>query len=278
MRYIFLLVLFCCSPKAPKADPKPVDKKLLAEQKYVELLTKATDSFDFIYHWPDPLDCDGVLFAGLAYAGGVAIVDYTASERTPGHLYRTPVEPCSDPTSRDMATGYLWSIWAAKDCNAWERFKDYLEMHSFVIDRLAEGFSSQMTGNLIGILGRMGQTMCDKETVYAAVPGLYTKNEKYYQKRLATLNILLNHSVAKYALYQTSQAEVEVLCYNRDTDPTNPLYEASCQLFTDGDYTRAIDLFLDDTNIPLTWSKDWPMLMLAERIFTGRILLENLAP
>jgi hypothetical protein len=118
---------------------------------------------------PSATDCDGVLWAGEACAGGVD-VKISAFEYSPGEIGRRPAATCwkdgknlgADTTiSRDGLTGYMRCLWDRQDLDGLKRLADYGEKHAFVMgEPLADG-RVVLGPNLTGTLGRMIYALSD---------------------------------------------------------------------------------------------------------------------
>lgn len=268
MRNVLITVFFfaACSSK-------------IAEQKVAEPSTKIEalkEAYDgrlkaIAKGWPNPNDCDGLLWAGLAKAAGIEL-DLDLAEYSPGELHRRPRPPCwengedkgsKSTISRDMVLGWLWAKWRDKDAAAIKRFQDRAESKNFVIgqpypERIGE---TLLTGNLIGLLGRISCEMFKNCPIYRKIEPVHSKSSTDYVQHLTVLFIVLNGEVwgKKEVSYdsavslaypaETTQADIKesekkVLEWHYEQNKKDALFCTAWHLYEDGNFDQCIDLLM----------------------------------
>lgn len=143
LRLIFgLLFIVACGHKASSAPP--ASPSLQEEYARVHLaLVMASSSH--VGQWPSAVDCDGLLWAGVAAAAG-APVDLTPSLTAEGRPTRRPNADCGPTeskatTSTDMLTGLILGGLSSGQKLVLERLAVYADANSLVVGRPATAVS-----------------------------------------------------------------------------------------------------------------------------------------
>lgn len=258
--------------------------------------------------WPDPMDCDGVLHAGVARAGGVEWVRTDLMENGFGKLGRrvSTAAPCwtleqgdvgsKSETSGDMAQGFLLAAWRARDLGAVERLAAYGEAHSVDVLGLPawvlgdpypdEAGAVLMKPGAVGLVGRMLEALTDGavQKDYRVIPAVYGADGEDYQEALAVRGIVLNGEVmtalgAKGVteggfLIEIDGAQFEVLKKLAERRPFDPLFQAAYARYS-GDYEPAYDALFATEMICPSYTRGSLGNCLANWLFAASIVLKN---
>lgn len=249
--------------------------------------------------WPVSDDCDQVLWAGLLKASG-SPVDLAPAEKAPGVLGRRWDRDCWDnadlgsksTTSQDMALGWLWGQWAARDLEAVRRFADYGERNPVLVDGMPAwvigapypAMASRVVWrpNGVGLVGRMLYALSGGaiEKAYRHLPSVYQarEGEEPYEGHLATLGITLSGEVDEagsgtafsLGINGEQRARLEGLTVKYPEDWT---HAAAYAVYT-GDYERALGLLLSDTACPL-YAPDAPYCQVSW-LFAAHLVLKRI--
>lgn len=294
-----LVLMVGCAPKAEPAKQKQAQFSDL-RQAYDARLAAIT----WPDGWPSKIDCDALLWAGLASAAGVD-VDLSLAEYEPGKMHRRPPPPCFEngedkgsksTISQDMLTGYLWAIWRSRDRDAAERLASYGEANAWV---MGEGLKSRtiMRTNLQGILGRMLYQMSRgfDDRLYRRWFMAYLPVSEDYEQHIQAHGIILNAEIdeylrvnnmdatkadpdhgASFALLDVSAGNFNRLKSLAEASPSDPLFHAGLGIYT-GDMSPAIALLLDETNPPPTYVRGKDPAAYAESywLFTANLVLRR---
>lgn len=279
------LVAACCviaqcnvgQRQSPK-DASPRDERVdLLREKEVLVLAELADASDKATGWPSAVDCDALLWAGLAAAVG-APVDIAQAEYSPGEMHRRPRPPCWTPDggdqgskssiSRDMLLGYLWALWERADVGAMQRLASYGEEHSWVMGG-GDPARIGMGPNLKGLLGRMLEKVRGGTRDYRLLPTTYLPGGKDYERHLAMLGLLLEGEV-KGGLYQAELAALEAVADDHD----DALASAARGSYS-GDMTRALELLLSDAYAPPSYVRGAAAYRHVHWLFAAEIVLRR---
>ena len=261
----FLLLLTSCS-YLTKHEGKQTDASLPLDglrEKYNAVYQEVESELDPATGWISHIDCDSLLWNGLACSLGFP-VNIELAEYEPGLMGRRPREPhgqcfteengdvgSKSSMSRDSATGYLSCLWGRKDLLAMQRFATRSENNDWFIgipkDRF---FETNLYFNLAGLLGRMIYVASSgaDDRYYRRTGYLYPPVEKDFERNIQTQGILLQDGVdAAYNLTTAINKEMlDRLKENAAAYPDDFLFSAALGRFT-GDQSRALDLLLSDT-------------------------------
>lgn len=253
---LILPFLISCGKQDKKKEIEEFSRHGELEKKYHEVLAEARRSFDPKTGWPSATDCDGTLWAGLAKASGVESVQLGLAEHGgQGQIHRRPYDPCwadgqdrgsASTVSRDMILGYMWGA----DKGAIKRLVEYGKPRNWVMGAPYPEQASRvlLTGNLIGLLGRMNceyNEICEN---FRHIPPVYTKDTKDYVTHLTVLYILLNGRDIKTV--SVSSEEKEMLKWLVEVDPKNATFQAAKAIYTDQTFDVAASLLLDGDYVP----------------------------
>lgn len=255
-------------PFAPGEDA--IDALELVYSQRLEAYTEATLAQS---GWPSVSDCDATKWAAQACMGGAG-VSIELAEYRPGRIERRPKEPhgtcfsldrgdlgAKASTSRDMIAPYMACLWERRDLAGLQRLADYGESHDWMMGDPIYEPRVFLGTNLIGLLGRMVYALSDgaDDRYYRRLFKLYPKVQEDYEQELQVLGIQLQGDVSE-ALRQRSLAEplqedLGLLGINdqmmarldelAQANPDNYYFHAVRSIYS-GDYTRAVDLLLED--------------------------------
>lgn len=286
MKYITLLLLLTsCATKGIIAPPPiPSTSVEALRVAYEAKKIEAQKVFDKETGWPSATDCDGLLWAGLAKAAGVATVRLEQAEFEPGHVYRRPKLPCwntsgiheaESTVSRDMVLGYLWGLWRSDDGDALKRLREYGESHDWVMgepfpERLSDVL---MNGNLIGLIGRMSCKM-DKGCPWYKITGaVHSQETKDYVRHLSVLFALLNQEVGP--LLGATTDDKKEIDWLYEQDPNDALMSAAYHMYEDGDFSESMRLLLSDSYSYPSYVRGSDSYPLVHWLFTAKLVLNN---
>ncbi len=277
LKLIALIFVTFVSCSKPTVDEKalPNDKISALKKRYEEKYQEAKEKFDKKTGWPSARDCDGTLWAGLAKASRADFVRLELAEYDAGEIHRRPESSgecypgeSASTVSRDMLLGYLFGAWRTGEKNSVRRLRSYGEAHAWIMGRPAERIGEVLlTGNMIGLLGRMSCKMEVGCPVYSKIPPLYTKASQDYVKHLTVLFILLQGEVhdgvvvsydptvsqdypGEVVTTDITKDEKKILEQLHEEDPSDALMSAAYHLYDDGVFDEAIDLLLGDYVYP----------------------------
>lgn len=231
------LWLTACGPRHTAHDAPTPDESLTEKRERIR--SEIYPLLDPVSGWPNPHDCDGLLWAGLASAAGLS-PNLGLAEYTPGEMHRRPEsygkcypEDSKSEISNDMLLGYIWGA----DRAALERLSAYGAANNWV---MGEGTltRTKMSENLKGILGRaLG-------TANRAIPPVYLPVAEDYERHLAALGILkfgeLDGSISDAMLTRLREMQL--------AEPDNALYAGALDRFLG---TRdCVGILLQDQIVP----------------------------
>lgn len=195
----------------PTAVTELEELKLKVPEVKAEYLAVADSDF----HWPDPLDCDGVLWAGVARGAGVKEVQIEMADYLDGRVGRRPrlAPPCwtkqggnqgsRSETSADMAQGRVIAFWRDRDLGGIQKFAAYGEAHRIEILGLpgwvlGEPYPDEqervvLRSGMLGIVGRIIEVLSGGADLrsYRSTPSLYGVGGEDYQEALTVRGIIL---------------------------------------------------------------------------------------
>lgn len=262
---LLLTIFLLTSCGAKSVEPTTIEKNQELQSLYDSKVKQAKDSWDQSTGWPSKDDCDGTLWAGLAYAAGIDTVQLSLAEYSEGEIHRRPSPSCWDgedrgsPTtvSRDMLNGYMWGMWRAGNLDALRRLARYGETHLWKMGIPLDDGRVILTGNGIGLLGRMIKKLDGPDKIYRHIQPIFTQVDNDYEQHQLALGILLDGEVdqpvqpellpVNYEYpgrYQgISKGSAELLQWLVDQNPDDALFQAGNATYS-GNYDKAIELLL----------------------------------
>lgn len=290
MKYILLVVSILSS--CAKANNKPhngfgsgIDG---LKAKYAFMLEKARNEFDEETGWPSKDDCDGTLWAGLAYSAGADFVKIELAEYKDGEIHRRPAPSCWDDgdhgaqttVSRDMLNGYMWAMWSKRDLDALKRLARYGEEHFWKMGKPFNDGRVMLTGNGIGLLGRMIKKLGGPDKIYRHVQPLFTKVSGF-EFHLLLIGLMLNASVdegldkiySDQVTVDVTNSQKDLLEWAASEQPNNATAQAAWATYNDGNFDKAIELLmLDDYPVP-EYVSGSPNYKLVYWLFSAKLVL-----
>lgn len=284
---IFLLT--SCGQKT--VEPADASKQEDLQKLFDE---KSKVSWDSETGWPSATDCDGTLWAGLAYAAGIDSVQLSRAEYSEGEIHRRPSPSCwdgedrgSDTTiSRDMLNGYMWGMWRTNNINAIRRLARYGETHFWKMGKPLDDGKTILTGNGIGLIGRMLKKARTDDKIYRHIAPVFTKVYKDYERHQLALGILLEGEVDQPVepdmlprgyeypgRYQNiSEGQKELLDWLASEEPNDALFQAASATYS-GDYSKAIELLLDKNYQCPSYVRGGDNYCLVHWLFAAKLVL-----
>lgn len=259
-KLIFITFLIGCTQKPLTESPSSPPAKL--DQVKADLDARLHQAQSWPDGWPSRTDCDALLWAGLARAGGVPVNLDLAEYDEPGKWNRRPKPACwpgpdsKSTLSRDMVLGRFWAAWIAQDWEPLDRFAARTIEKKWVIgepypDAIGDVF---MNENLMGLMARMlcsGYGHCLKEK---DLGWQNAQSDKDYVQHNTVLFILLNQrslsqklgSFAQQSeLPQLGAKDYDVLKWHAEKQPNDPLFQFVFHVYSDGDLGPVADLLVD---------------------------------
>lgn len=277
----FFIGLSCGRDHEPK-DPATAELVEALRAKYRDAKERAAGHLAEDLPWIAPMDCDGMLWNGMACAVGIP-VDLSLAMDGNNDAHRRPFPPaCWDKEkgdlgagatfSNDMAIGKLWCHWRARDQAALEKWAGRLEGRNFVMGEPwpEEAGRLVLSVNGQGILGRIlfGLSRGQIDKSYRRLFRAYFPAEKDHERHVQALSIALQGEVSEglrensldATVQDAENPELSLLDINDQmktrladlvhSEPQNPLFHAANGVYS-GDFTQAIALLLDEkTPIP----------------------------
>ncbi len=192
----------------PSAVSELEEVKLRARAVKDEYLATA----DQATFWPDPMDCDGVLWAGVARAAGIKQVKIELADNPDGSIGRRAVgypicwdgadKGSKSSTSGDMAQGRALAFWRDRDLGAAQRFASYGEAHQIDLFGLPawilgapypeEAGRVVLKPAMVGLVGRVIEALSNGDDLrsYRLTPSVFSAGGEDYQKALAVRGIV----------------------------------------------------------------------------------------
>lgn len=289
---IALLILTSCGAKT--VEPKTLSKNEELQARYEEKVRQAKEVFDHDTGWPSATDCDGTLWAGLAYAAGIDTVRLQLAEYSEGEIHRRPSPPCWDgedrgsatTVSRDMLNGYMWGMWRARNLDALRRLAGYGEAHFWKMGRPLDDGRTILTGNGIGLLGRMIKKLDGPDKIYRHIQPVFTKVSADYERHGLALGILLEGEVdqpvepellprayeypGRYSDITENQSDL--LEWLAAESPGDALFQAGHATYS-GDYNKAVELLLDQNYKCPSYVRGSDNYCLVHWLFAAKLVL-----
>jgi hypothetical protein len=254
MKKLFYIVIAIASLGCGREKVKPSETQESDEQKlrrkagfylaHVDLDEKG---------WIKETKCDGLLFNSLySVAGGKS--DPSLARGEPGVWYRHWMKDCypkesASTISRDMFMGLLIWLWHNKRKDLLDEIIDYGENHANAIgswvmgkgDIFAIGIRLEFQADFYEMRYRLGGHDHGKRKIPQIRFDL-----KGYEDHLQMLDIYLR------ALMLGSMPEMDFNAAKSSAkrEPKNALFQAIYHRYSDGDYSSAIKILLDESIFP----------------------------
>ncbi|TXH10644.1 MAG: hypothetical protein E6R04_04745 [Spirochaetes bacterium] len=286
-----LFLAACAKSNHDTVEPAEDARIEALEARYESLKSETAAALDPATGWPAPDDCDGLLWAGKAFAAGLP-VQIDLAEYSPGELHRRPAPSCWDEKdgdvgskstiSNDMILGWLWAKWSVKDLDALKRLAKYGEEHNWIMGSPTSMLSRvYLKPNQQGLLGRMIYALSNHEDSrsYRHFFESYPAVSEDYERHLQALGIVLQGDVDMEALeielVGISDQMLDRLNDLVEAEPQNPLFHAALGLYT-GDFDQAFTLLLDDASPVPTYVRGHNVEVLAkvEKLFAMMLVIK----
>lgn len=246
MRFVLLILLSACSrPNKPVESKTPLADVQAKRDLYLQLQKDQMDE----YGWLSP-KCDGLLFNALAAIAGQDI-DVMKSEKESGLWERHPSFSCypqesKSTISKDMMSGLILYLFMSKNFDALQRILDRCNQH-----KVAGGLGCEI-----------GEAV-DQETYWSRVvmpTSMINQIEEMLGKKPTPepqkLVGFTDHLEA-LRIYRTAKLhgglniyEVESLRMLVESSPNNALYSALYHKYTDGNFSKAVSVLMDEKYFP----------------------------
>jgi len=318
MHYLkFILVLISISISTScgfsgfkkKKKSEPIANSRLEELKtiYGHNLAQALLLTDKASGWITPTDCDGMIWSAKAGVNFCEVFKPEASEfeDSPGRFGRRPPPRCYDETtnkdngskttwSRDMAVAGLFPYIFL--CNSVGILSSHIlfgETNNWVMGQPVTETRVIYTPNVLGLLYQMNFAMTGNNHPSRLWPAFYPNGLVDFEAHLQVMSIWLRGEIATklnnpddvpkpqaagLELLQISGLMFDRLIEHRDREPLNPFYQFTVALYSDGDYSKTIDLLLDPT-MPMSGyvrCEELERCKLGEWLFVTKLVLSEL--
>lgn len=247
---LYLAVSCRGSRTSPKEDMSPQSLRDKVQDKY-GLYLSASKSHQDADGFIDTDHCDSLLFSGLYGAAG-ADVNIEAARDATGKWHRRPLahpecfpKDSQSEISRDMYLGLLWYIWEYQRLDLAEDLFAYGEENNWI---MGEGlvsrtyFTPGLQATLAELIYRLGG---ENHYVYRSTPQSYAKNDGF-AAHLDALHILLRAKM----MGEIEDKALEIVAYNYNRMPSNPLFAYAYHLYVDGDQTYTMGILLNEAYFP----------------------------
>jgi len=248
------LLLVSCATSGERPDPVLSAEQALLEEKanrYINLIHSEghQDGNGFIL----TDKCDALIFSGLYGAAVPGSVDILAARDDTGAWHRRPGFDCSpsignsrSTVSRDMILGLFWHLWKNKRLVVAIELMDDLKRNGYKLrgqGTLGELLlNPSMIGTLAHIILKLGGPRYSFEL---ALPAVFSKHEGF-KAHLTVWHILLRASL----LNKMPSKHLDILKFNHDRNPQNPLFQAAYHKWKDGNQIEAINGLLNTSLWP----------------------------
>lgn len=290
-----LPLLFYCGKKDVEQKPAKGEIETLRD-KYNFKVSEAKEKFDKESGWPDAWSCDGTLWAGLARGVGIDIVKIGLAEYQPGQIHRRPTPDCwtngidlgsKSTISRDMLLGYIFGSWKSGDWPRLQRLASYGGSHDWIMGEPWPAAAGEvlMTGNLIGLLGRILCGETDYCPDYAKIPAIHSKSDKDYVQHLTVLYILLDGDVDSRArdqhisrgtqLTNITQGAKDLLEWHKNQKPDDVLFNGAWHLYEDGDFSETVSMLLDPEMKYPEWTENKENFNITYWLLSTKLVLDE---
>jgi hypothetical protein len=238
---ISLLLLISCGTEH---ESNHADVSVLADKvsRYKVLIQEQQDRNGFIH-----VDkCDSLLYSGLIGASGID-VDLRSAEGRDGEWFRRPIQynecysagESRSTISRDGLLGVIWYGYINNDLKMLEDLYEFGERRDwFMGDDTVLGGHTYFTPLYRTILAKAIAKLGGERHYWASVPLFMTKCEPGYRCHLQVLQILLIGEIQG----SISGDQLNLLRSICLENHNNPLFTMAYAKYTNGDYSRTIDL------------------------------------
>jgi len=269
MRLLFLIAFCIACGSKEKLAPQADDLEIL--RSYYE------DNLAKLKGIPSKTDCDGLLWAGLAKAGGVEL-DLDAFQSDSGELHRRPSKDCYETgdsrssVSNDMIVGWAWGVYYSKDAKALEKFLQFAEDNKMIVGKPKNGVGEVLVKpNVQGLLGRLSYHLKLGSRPYGGIRLPYQESNKDYVKHIQTLMIALDGELSD----KMPELDIKLVCKYAKEDKDDYLMAAVCSVYNGG-ITDAINLLIEEPEPPSYVRGDQKeRYRLAHWLFTANYLLNQ---
>lgn len=250
MKYLVLILLLVACGKNKEKPPLP------SMPERVEALNATLKAELYGEAWLST-DCDSALWNGLAVYSGVEDIDIFQAEYESGEWHRRPPPPCyvaerpdgepqesNSTISNDMFAGIFLALWKLQDLDAVERIYEYGIANDWVMGApYPQEFSRVVLRNGRYYVARMIELLGGpKHTEQLVVPPIYIEAGKDYEQHLQVISIKLygelNGNINDQMLARLKECS--------EQNPEDALFEAVYTIYHTGDYTRAMNLILNE--------------------------------
>lgn len=273
---LFMILTSCGHWHKKKTSSQP-DLLMLLQEKQEALIAELEEQTQD--GWIDPEDCDGLLWNGLAVAGGVTTIDLSLAEYEPGIWHRRPSPSCWTETdgdqgskstiSNDMITGLLHAWQVTQDISASDRFYNVSKSNSWIIGQPFPFMASRVVlrPNLISLLSRM---LGDK--IERFLPPVYAKVTKDYEKHLQALGICLFLELES----KVTDQMLDRLRENVEQYPQDALFHAVYGLLRPVHTPHAAQLVLNPEYSAPGYVRNNPHHFLIHQLFVIHVIMKGL--
>lgn len=290
MNFMYLLLcvitFFNCGKKVKESEPQNNARVGELRGKYEENLKIAQNTWNKETGWPDVSDCDATLWAGLGKASGASFTQLELARQSDGKIHRRPNNPCfkdgvdlgaKSTISKDMLLGYVYGIWRSGNKEALDGLFEYGKSHNWIMGEPASDVGRVLlTPNGIATLCRAMRSFGGSDKTECHLPVSFASGNEDYQEHLAVLGILLWGEVSgELGLTdQIPKGGLETLTDIAYKHANDALFQAAYAQYTDGNYTRSVDLLLGDYSYP-TYVRGSENYKLVHWLFAANLILRN---
>lgn len=287
MLFVCILFLFNCGKKVDDAETQPNSRIEELRGKQKENLQKAVQTWDKETGWPSAIDCDGTLWAGLARAGGVENVKLALAKHADEKIHRRPGQPCfkdgidlgaKSTISKDMLAGYVYGMFRSGNKGELEALFKYGRDHNWIMGEPTSDLGRVLlTPNGITTLCRAIKSLGGADAPECYLPTSFASGTEDYEEHLAALGILLWGEVNGgnlVLLDQIPKGALETLTSLSYKHSNDALFQAAYALYTNGDYSRPIELLLGDYQYP-TYVRGSENYKLVHWLFVADLILRR---
>lgn len=248
MKYFWITIflagcgLFKTNKPKPSIDPH---EALRAKYElYLGLAAGQLDAAGFVAP-----KCDSLLFSSLAGVAGLRQIPVVAAERSPGEWHRHPSFTCypnesKSTISKDMFVGLFHYLWKTKNVDAMRRINTYGSEHNWFMGEAVD-FETKVSRTLLSLpMISLLQSMIGMSLVENSEDGIGVKPG--FEGHLHVLRLYLDALVHG----ATSSSDLSTLESYTRSYPRNALYNAIYHRYSDGEFTTAVSVLMDESLFP----------------------------
>lgn len=280
---IIMQFTFACEEVKEK---NPIQKEMIKLNQKIEDLKQEAQTLEDENGWLVSNSCDAILWSSkYCYASPERVNLLVAeSDTEQGRFYRTAAKDCwvkgrdtqnsGSTWSRDMGITMMSCAYNQKNLDLLERHITYGERTAIDFITMGEGDKTRLyySPALVGLLYKTVRILGNDHKEFE-VPNTYKSGLDDYEAHLQMLDIWhrgrLDGKINELMLKRIKE--------HSNREPKNTFYQILRAKYDTGDYAKAIELCLDDSNVVGSYVRcDGEQCELAERLFSCSMIANDI--